>query len=100
MIYEIDNFEVNSLSWYDYWSQSSDNFSDIEFAELLPLEEFYPAVRLALIILLTLPVTTSIKDLFRGNLIFSRKRKTNNIKFIFIHSSFRSFAEHLQDTVI
>ena len=49
--------EVDALSWYDYWATSSDECND-EFAALLPRTKFCPAVRDALLILLTLPATT------------------------------------------
>ena len=52
-MFQIDNFEVNALSWYYYWAASSD-----EFAAPLPRIKFYHAVRDALLILLTLPATT------------------------------------------
>lgn len=56
-MYHIDNFEFEALSWYDYWDKSTDECND-EFATLLARTEFYPAVREALLILLTLPATT------------------------------------------
>ena len=56
-MYQIDNFEVDALSWYDYWATSSDECND-EFVALLPHAKFYPVVRDALLILLTLPATT------------------------------------------
>ena len=43
-MYQIDNFEVDALSWYDYWTTSTDE-CNYEFAALLPRTKFYPAVR-------------------------------------------------------
>lgn len=56
-IYQIDNFEVDALSWYEYWATSSDECDD-EFVALLSRTKLNPAVRDALLILLTLPATT------------------------------------------
>ena len=56
-VYHIDNFESEALSWFDFW-KIREYKSSQDFIDLLPFTKFYPAVRYALLVLLTLPATT------------------------------------------
>ncbi|XP_047125152.2 uncharacterized protein LOC124807361 [Hydra vulgaris] len=56
-VYNIDNFETEALSWFDFWN-AQDYKSSLDFIDLLPITQFYPSVRYALLVLLTLPATT------------------------------------------
>lgn len=56
-VYHIDNFESEALSWFDFW-KTREYKSSQDFLDLLPFTKFYPAVRYALLVLLTLPATT------------------------------------------
>ena len=61
--YQIENFVYEAINWYDFWSSNRASSRPIsldgeDITDLLPKTEFYPAVRHALLILLTLPVTT------------------------------------------
>lgn len=53
----IDNFETEALCWYDFW-KTQEFKTGQDFIDLLPFTQFYPAVRYALLVLLTLPITT------------------------------------------
>ena len=56
--YQIDNIEVEAMSCYYFWSLSPMQDVDIHFLDILSHIEFYPAIHEAIVILLTLPVTT------------------------------------------
>ena len=61
--YQIENFVYEAINLYDFWSSNRASSRSIsidgeDITDLLPKTEFYPAVRHALLILLTLPVTT------------------------------------------
>ena len=45
------------MSWFDFW-KTREYKSSQDFIDLLPFTKFYPAVRYALLVLLTLPATT------------------------------------------
>ena len=57
---QIDNFEAEALAWYDIWSASpmQSGLKDADFSQLLSHTDFYPSIRKAILILLTLPTTT------------------------------------------
>ena len=62
MVYELDNFVLEAITWYDMWKNTN---PPIPISPDLTLEEltinhcpFYPAIRHALLIALTLPSTT------------------------------------------
>ena len=57
-VYKIDNFKFDSVFWFDFWAIQSFQNTIHEFTDLLPKTVFYPAVREALLILITLPTTT------------------------------------------
>lgn len=56
--YKIDNFEVEAMAWFDFWSLSPLQESNSDFRDLLSHTEFYPAIQKAILIVLTLPATT------------------------------------------
>ena len=56
-VYSIDNFIVESMAWYDYWHQQNSD-KDLEYVQYIKYTYFYPAIKTALTILLTLPATT------------------------------------------
>lgn len=58
--YEIDNFEREASAWYDVWCASpmQSKLKDADFIDLLSHTDFYPSIREAILILLTLPTTT------------------------------------------
>jgi len=61
--YNFDNFEQDAMSWYDVTKEGnfsrSENQEELEFVDLVKNMELFPAVRQAMITLLTLPATTS-----------------------------------------
>ena len=57
-VYKVDNFKLASVIWFDFWAIQSFQNTINEFTDLLPRTVFYPAVREALLILITLPTTT------------------------------------------
>ena len=61
-IYKLDNFFVGALTWYDMWKHSNEAKNieaDLTLEELVINHcSFYPAIRHALLIALTLPSTT------------------------------------------
>ena len=61
-VYKIDNFKLDSVIWFDFWAIQSFQNTINEFTDLLPRTVFYPAVREALLILITLPTTTCIVE--------------------------------------
>ena len=59
--YSIDNFDAESKTWYDMWSNKSLNrqFKITDgMLDLLKDAEYFPAISNAILIALTLPVTT------------------------------------------
>jgi hypothetical protein len=59
--YVIDNFELEAMNWYDFWcteQQSKEIKDDLQLIDVLTSTDFFPAVRHALLIALTLPATT------------------------------------------
>lgn len=57
-VYQIDNFEIEAMNWFDLWSTRDDQ-KDEELVDILSAtQHFFPAVREAILIALTLPATT------------------------------------------
>jgi hypothetical protein len=59
-LYTIDNFAEESLSWYDMWQEDSDHSVDldVQLIDLINHCTFFPAVRQAILLALTLPATS------------------------------------------
>ncbi|XP_068127350.1 52 kDa repressor of the inhibitor of the protein kinase-like [Hyperolius riggenbachi] len=62
-VYEIENLNTEALTWFDMWSnkniaKNTENVLKDGLAGLLTYTDLFPAVREALLIALTLPVTT------------------------------------------
>ena len=55
-VYPLENFPVEAMTWYDYWSALTQKPANIN--DVLLKTNFYPANKDALIILVTLPATT------------------------------------------
>jgi hypothetical protein len=56
-LYTIDNFAEESLSWYDMWQEDSVDL-DVQLIDLINHCTFFPAVRQAILLALTLPATS------------------------------------------
>uniref|UniRef100_A0A8C5R7M8 52 kDa repressor of the inhibitor of the protein kinase-like n=1 Tax=Leptobrachium leishanense TaxID=445787 RepID=A0A8C5R7M8_9ANUR len=56
-IYSIENLEAEAMTWYEIWSPKDEQF-DNGFLDLLNHTDLFPSVRQAILIALTLPVTT------------------------------------------
>ena len=66
MKHKIDNFEAEAMAWFDFWSSSPMQDTNSHVLDILSHTEFYPAIHEAIVILLTLPVTTcTIERSFR-----------------------------------
>ena len=61
-VYKIDNFKLDSVIWFDFWTIQFFQNTINEFTDLLPRTVFYPAVREALVILITLSTTTCTEE--------------------------------------
>lgn len=62
-VYHIENFEVEAMTWFDFWSTNVHlELQDMGMMDLLPRTEFFPAVRHAILIALTLPPTTCTNE--------------------------------------
>uniref|UniRef100_A0A6I8SVT0 TTF-type domain-containing protein n=1 Tax=Xenopus tropicalis TaxID=8364 RepID=A0A6I8SVT0_XENTR len=57
-IYNIDNLAAEALTWFDVWSGKEKQDFQNGLLDLLPYTDLIPAVRQAILIALTLPVTT------------------------------------------
>uniref|UniRef100_A0A6I8QP26 HAT C-terminal dimerisation domain-containing protein n=1 Tax=Xenopus tropicalis TaxID=8364 RepID=A0A6I8QP26_XENTR len=57
-IYNIDNLDAEALTWFDLWSGKEKQDFQNGLLDLLPYTDLIPAVRQAILIALTLPVTT------------------------------------------
>lgn len=56
-IYGIENLEAEAVTWFEIWSMKDEQF-DNGFLDLLNHTDFFPSVQQAILIALTLPVTT------------------------------------------
>jgi hypothetical protein len=59
----IDNLENEAMSWFDVWSDQQHEQSEkrsVELIDLLPRTQFFPAIRQANLIALTIPASTCI----------------------------------------
>jgi hypothetical protein len=59
--YNIDNLQCESVAWYDLWNGSQPPHSELttlQLVDLLPSTNFFPAIRQAILIALTLPAST------------------------------------------
>ena len=59
-LYRIDNLEYETMNWFDYWHSQSQvaDVAKLETADLLKHCDFFPAVKEAILIVLTLQATT------------------------------------------
>lgn len=57
-MYGIDNFEAEAKSWFEIWKAKTNADLNIPYFDLLQETKFFPAIRTAIIIGLTLPATT------------------------------------------
>ena len=59
-LYRIDNLEYETMNWFDYWHSQSQvtDAAKLDTADLLKHCDFFPAVKEAILIVLTLPATT------------------------------------------
>ena len=56
--YNIENFASDAMSWYELWQRDSSDHAKLSFIDLLQHTAFYPAVKQAIVIFVTLPATT------------------------------------------
>ena len=59
-LYRINNLEYETMNWFDYWHSQSQvaDVAKLETADLLKHCDFFPAVKEAILIVLTLSATT------------------------------------------
>jgi len=59
-LYRINNLEYETMNWFDYWRSQSQvaDVAKLETADLLKHCDFFPAVKEAILIVLTLSATT------------------------------------------
>ena len=65
-VYSLENFAVEAMTWYDYWSALTQKPANID--DTLLETDFYPAIKDALIILVTSPATTCTVERSFSNL--------------------------------
>ena len=56
--YNIENFASDAMSWYELWQRDNSDHAKLSFIDLLQHTAFYPAVKQAIVIFVTLPATT------------------------------------------
>ncbi|KAM4697848.1 zinc finger MYM-type protein 1-like [Rhinophrynus dorsalis] len=56
-VYNLENLDAEAIMWYEIWSTKEEQF-DNGFLDLLNKTDLFPSVRQAILIALTLPVTT------------------------------------------
>ena len=64
--YNIENLKEEAMSWFDFWEKNNDIPRQI--VDLLVHTEFYPSINYALLIALTLPVTSCTVERSFSNL--------------------------------